>query len=340
MWCGSTPPTLSDGDITVRPLREADVPAIVAACQDPEIPRWTRVPSPYTVEDARQFLAIAATEAAAGDGVALAVADAADKLVGTVGLMGVDGTTGEIGYWIAAEARGKGVATRAVVLLRDWAHRELGLRTIDVLPHRDNAPSQHVARRAGFSDTGDDRAVCRTCRPAGGRATWSSAGVRSGSGESGAGLATLRQYGRRHGRHGLVLHRQHGAASAAAPLPRRRRARSRDAAVRDRGARARQRVARRLRRRRARPSDRRRADPAHAAPREGRERHAAARARPRPLLPAAQRGRGAAPRRHRRASSRRSRPTRGSRRPARSCSTTTGAARRPRGASRRRRRRS
>lgn len=154
-----TPPTLSDGDITVRPLRETDVPAIVAACQDPEIPRWTRVPSPYTVEDARQFLAIAATGAAAGDGVALAIADAGDRLVGTVGLMGVDGATGEIGYWVAAQARGKGVATRAVVLLRDWAHTALGLRTIDVLPHRDNAPSQRVAERAGFTDSGATRRV-------------------------------------------------------------------------------------------------------------------------------------------------------------------------------------
>ena len=65
---------LSDGDITLRALRETDIPAIVAACQDPEIPRWTSVPSPYTVEDAKPFLAIAATEAAAGEGLALAVA--------------------------------------------------------------------------------------------------------------------------------------------------------------------------------------------------------------------------------------------------------------------------
>ncbi len=153
------PPTLSDGDLTVRPLRETDVPAIVAACQDPEIPRWTRVPSPYTVEDARRFLAIAASEAAAGEGVALAVADAGDRLIGTVGLMGLDGTYGEIGYWIAAEARGRGAATRAVMLLRDWAHATLGLREIDVLPHRDNLPSRRVAERAGFADTGATRRV-------------------------------------------------------------------------------------------------------------------------------------------------------------------------------------
>jgi RimJ/RimL family protein N-acetyltransferase len=155
------PPTLSDGDITVRPLRESDIPAIVAACQDPEIPRWTRVPSPYTPEDARQFLAIVATEAAAGDGIALAVADAGDRLIGTIGLMDIADGRGEIGYWLAADARGKGAAARSVVLLRDWAHSALGLDEIEVLPHRDNAPSRRVAERAGFTDTGVIRRIAR-----------------------------------------------------------------------------------------------------------------------------------------------------------------------------------
>jgi RimJ/RimL family protein N-acetyltransferase len=152
-------PTLTDGVVTVRPRRESDIPAVVAACQDPEIPRWTRVPSPYTVEDARRFFAIAETEAAAGEGLALAVADAEDRLIGTVGLMGIDGERGEIGYWTAAAARGRGVTTRAVVLVRDWAHATLGLREIEILPHRDNRPSQRVAERAGFRDTGALRRV-------------------------------------------------------------------------------------------------------------------------------------------------------------------------------------
>jgi RimJ/RimL family protein N-acetyltransferase len=147
-------PTLSDGVIGIRPLREADVPAIVAACQDPEIPRWTRVPSPYLPEDARRFLAIAATEAAAGEGVACAVAGPDDRLIGTVAVFGLDGGHGEIGYWIAAKARGRGAAARAVVLLRDWAHAELGLTEITILSHGDNLPSRRVAERAGFTDTG------------------------------------------------------------------------------------------------------------------------------------------------------------------------------------------
>jgi RimJ/RimL family protein N-acetyltransferase len=155
-------PTLSDGEVRVRGLRASDIPAIVAACQDPEIPRWTRVPSPYAREDAERFLAVVAAESAAGEGIALAIADADDRFLGTIGLMELDGAgCGEIGYWTAAAARGRGVTTRAVVLLRDWAHGALGLAEIEILSHKDNRPSQVVAERAGFVDTGEVRTIAR-----------------------------------------------------------------------------------------------------------------------------------------------------------------------------------
>jgi RimJ/RimL family protein N-acetyltransferase len=115
------------------------------------------VPSPYTAEDARAFIAIARADAAVGVGVALAISDEQDAFIGTLGLMDVDRArgSGEIGYWTAAPARGRGVTVRAIVLLRDWAVRELGLTTLDILPHQDNVPSRIVAERAGFPWTGE-----------------------------------------------------------------------------------------------------------------------------------------------------------------------------------------
>ena len=150
-----THPVLDDGTVRIRAPEERDVPAMVAACQDPEIPRWTRVPSPYTPEDARRFLAIAAAEAREGTGLAF-VWEHGGALAGTIGLMEVpeNRSYGEIGYWTAAGARGKGLTTRAVVLLRDWAIETLGLAELEILPHRDNAPSIRVAERAGFEPTG------------------------------------------------------------------------------------------------------------------------------------------------------------------------------------------
>jgi hypothetical protein len=84
-------PTLRDGDLVLRPKRIEDAEAITAACQDPEIPRWTFVPSPYTLDDARAFLRSSADEAAAGKAVNLLAVDArADGLLGSFSVMELD----------------------------------------------------------------------------------------------------------------------------------------------------------------------------------------------------------------------------------------------------------
>jgi RimJ/RimL family protein N-acetyltransferase len=151
-------PTLRDGDLVLRPKRRDDLDAITAACQDPEIPRWTFVPSPYTRADAEAFLAHSAEEEAAGTAANFLAVDAGDdRLLGSFSVMEIDrgGWSGEIGYWVAAEARGRGIATRGVTLLADWARRELGLTRIEILPHKDNVASLRVAEKAGFTDTGE-----------------------------------------------------------------------------------------------------------------------------------------------------------------------------------------
>jgi RimJ/RimL family protein N-acetyltransferase len=56
----------------------------------------------------------------------------------------------EVMYWLAASARGRGIATEAVVLLCDWAFREINLRRITLKTLRGNVRSQKVAERAGF----------------------------------------------------------------------------------------------------------------------------------------------------------------------------------------------
>jgi RimJ/RimL family protein N-acetyltransferase len=157
------PPTLRDGALALRPGRPEDVAAVTAACQDPEIPRWTTVPSPYRREDAEHWLGTVVPGAARAGTAVNVLAFEDERLVGSFGLVEVDRERGygEIGYWVAAEARGRGIATRATRLLHDWAARELGLTTLEILSHRDNLPSRRVAERCGYSDTGELRRAPR-----------------------------------------------------------------------------------------------------------------------------------------------------------------------------------
>jgi RimJ/RimL family protein N-acetyltransferase len=59
-----------------------------------------------------------------------------------------------VGFWLTADARGRGVATHAVRLLARWAFEELGLARIVVTCGPDNVASQRVAERCGFSREG------------------------------------------------------------------------------------------------------------------------------------------------------------------------------------------
>jgi RimJ/RimL family protein N-acetyltransferase len=58
---------------------------------------------------------------------------------------------GEVGYWLAPEARRQGHATRALQLICAWGFEALGLERIELLAASGNLASQLVATRAGFT---------------------------------------------------------------------------------------------------------------------------------------------------------------------------------------------
>jgi RimJ/RimL family protein N-acetyltransferase len=148
---------LSDGVVRLRVMAEADLPAIVAACQDPEIPRWTRVPEPYGESEARSWFEQEREQRSRGEQLGLLVVDHDDgHLEGSVGIVHVDRQEGrcELGYWMARENRGRGLATRAVRLLSGWVFENLPIDRIEIHAEPENAASRRVAERAGFSFEG------------------------------------------------------------------------------------------------------------------------------------------------------------------------------------------
>ena len=62
------------------------------------------------------------------------------------------------GYLLAPDARGRGIAARALWLLVDWSFRELGLERIQGLAHPDNPRSARLLERLGFTREGLFRA--------------------------------------------------------------------------------------------------------------------------------------------------------------------------------------
>ena len=80
------------------------------------------------------------------------VVDVAGECVGEVGLSDIDPQRGAalIGWWVAAEHRGRGHATAAVEAMVALAFEELGLRAVVAQIGADNDASVRVAEAVGF----------------------------------------------------------------------------------------------------------------------------------------------------------------------------------------------
>ena len=138
--------------ITLRSWSTGDAPALVAAWADIEMMRRLPVPDDPTIEHAEHWIAGGGERRRQGLALDLAVVDADDRVLGEVGLSALNPLHGAavIGWWMTAEARGRGVASTAVALLTDWSLTTLGLAVLVAEVGMDNPASSAVAERAGY----------------------------------------------------------------------------------------------------------------------------------------------------------------------------------------------
>jgi RimJ/RimL family protein N-acetyltransferase len=154
----TVPPTQNAPALLLRPWAEHDADAIVEAHRDPVMRQWLRNRITNTA-DAHQMIRARQADAAAGIGYGFAVLQVEpgqpDDLVGSVSLRGLHAAAvaGEIGYWVAAAARGRGVAPRAVEAVTTWAFglpRKPPLERLELLHSVGNLASCRVAEKTGF----------------------------------------------------------------------------------------------------------------------------------------------------------------------------------------------
>jgi RimJ/RimL family protein N-acetyltransferase len=148
---------LSDGVIRLRLPADQDIPAIVRACRDPAIQRYTTVPEPYGEAEARGHIDRAAAGVAEGLSLNVATVDAeTGEWLGNAGIRRHSSDAGRwsIGYLVAPWARGRGLAERSVRLLCRFGFDELGAERIEITAEPENEASLRVAQKAGFQREG------------------------------------------------------------------------------------------------------------------------------------------------------------------------------------------
>ena len=138
------PGSLDGGDFVLRHAREADV-ALVVELVDDEMRTRLTLPAVVDVSLIRQMVLHGGT---------LLIVDAATDLPqGGIRLF-LHGDAVEFGYWLAAAARGRGLATRALQLVSAAVIARLRPSRLELRTTLGNTPSERVAERAGFERVG------------------------------------------------------------------------------------------------------------------------------------------------------------------------------------------
>lgn len=150
----SVQPMLSVEPILLRPWADDDVPAVVAAYQEPEIQRWHA--RSMTSQEAQQWIVDARSAWSKETSVSWAIE--ADGVVAgrmTLKFQLVDGVAAAA-YWTRAAARGRGVASQALAAAVEWAFA-VRMHRVELEHSTLNPASCRVASKAGFAPEGTRR---------------------------------------------------------------------------------------------------------------------------------------------------------------------------------------
>ena len=143
-------PVLATARLVLRAPRRGDVKAIATLANDRRIAANTaRIPHPYAIEDAEQF--IASVNKREGEACFVVTLDGAPIGVCSVDLR-EDGP--ELGYWLGVACWGRGFATEAARALIDHAFGDLEHETLISGARVNNPASRRVLEKCGFQWTG------------------------------------------------------------------------------------------------------------------------------------------------------------------------------------------
>ncbi len=149
--------TLRTSRLLLRPLCDADAPALFQLFQDPAVRRFLTRRQWYSVDEALALIAQDRQALATGQYLRLGLERLDDgALIGEISLFSLAEASrrAEVGYALARDAWGQGYMSEALTALLELAFGELGLNRIEADIDPRNQASARILERMGFQQEG------------------------------------------------------------------------------------------------------------------------------------------------------------------------------------------
>lgn len=146
--------------VILRSWQKGDAKELMLLVQDRQISRFTRVPWPYKLKDAKKFIRECGEKGKKKTEFGFAVISLENKkIVGSIGIMTIDrhSRKAEIGYLLGKEHRGRGYMAEAVQLALGFAFGKLKLNRVRISCSTKNKASRKVIEKAGARFEGIER---------------------------------------------------------------------------------------------------------------------------------------------------------------------------------------
>ncbi|BDZ49708.1 acetyltransferase [Frondihabitans sucicola] len=141
---------LTDGLVALRLRTEFDFDVITTGQRDPQIVRWLS-DAPVPDDSPTRSVGRAVNQWSTGRGTPFVIADLQSSVpLGLINLRFETDTEALVAYSVFPDARGRGVAPRALALLTTWAFPTLELTQVTLEADRLNLASIRVAEKTGF----------------------------------------------------------------------------------------------------------------------------------------------------------------------------------------------
>ncbi|WP_150308084.1 GNAT family N-acetyltransferase [Planctomonas psychrotolerans] len=148
-------PTLSEGPITIRPIRIRDARALERELLDNRgwLRQWeaTNPHAPVSF-DTRASIRSLQANARAGHGLPFLI-EYEGRLAGQLNVSGITYgslSSATIGYWVSERFAGKNATPTSVALATDYCFFQLGLHRMEICIRPENKPSLRVVEKLGF----------------------------------------------------------------------------------------------------------------------------------------------------------------------------------------------